>query len=193
MAEKPSIHRDLLITYELLYNPCGFHYTQPQIEEQNAEYGASLFHVNAWLIRYRVAKVTPKKEGQFVTMWHRNEMGISQPYDESDTVDYYVISTRKGDRFGQFVFPKAVLVNRKVLSVNGKDGKRAIRVYPAWDNPNSRQAKKTQAWQLDYFLEIPADRPINQDRAAMLYRDTKQTFFNPLDVSGIIGKNPPQG
>ena len=169
MAEKPSIHRDLLATNELLYRHCGFHYTQPQLEEQNAEYGAYLFHLNAWLIRYRVAKVTPTKEGQFVTIWHRNEMGISQPYDESESVDYYVISTRKGDHFGQFVFPKASLVSRKVLSVNGIGGKRAIRVYPAWDNPTSKQAKKTQEWQLEYFMDIPVDRPIDQNRAAMLY------------------------
>ncbi|MFQ6421766.1 MULTISPECIES: MepB family protein [unclassified Bacillus (in: firmicutes)] len=48
-------------------------------------------------------------------------------------------------------------------------GKRAIRVYPPWDKTTSRQAQKTQAWQLEYFLEIPVNRPIDCVRAQMLY------------------------
>jgi hypothetical protein len=40
------IHSDLLVTYDLLYNKCGFVITQPQLETHNAEYGAYLFQVN---------------------------------------------------------------------------------------------------------------------------------------------------
>jgi hypothetical protein len=179
MAMKPSVlsdtpnnaqlHSELLATYELMYNMCGFNFTQPQLEAQNAEYGAYLFHLNSWFIRFRVAKITPKKDGQFVTLWQRNENGISQPFDESDPVNYYVISTRSGNNFGQFVFPKEILLRQKVLSLNGNGGKRAIRVYPAWDTPTSKQAQKTQEWQLEYFIDIPTNKTINMARVHWLY------------------------
>jgi hypothetical protein len=55
------------------------------------------------------------------------------------------------------------------VQTSKKEGKRAIRVYPPWDQANNVQAKKTQKWQLDYFLEIPSDKPINVDRVKLLY------------------------
>ncbi len=30
----------------------------------------------------------------------------------------------------------------------------AIRVYPSWENPTSKQAIETQKWQLAYFVEM---------------------------------------
>jgi len=41
-----------------------------------------------------------------------------------------------------------------VISQDGMGGKRAMRIYPAWDVVNSKQAKKTQEWQLKYFVEL---------------------------------------
>lgn len=35
----------------------------------------------------------------------------------------------------------------------------AIRVYPSWDKPVSKQAIKTQSWQLEYFIELSQDIP----------------------------------
>ncbi len=54
----------------------------------------------------RNSKITPKKVGQFVTFWKRNEKGITQPYRENDRIDFYVITARTENNFGQFVFPK---------------------------------------------------------------------------------------
>ena len=125
--------------------------------------------MNTLAVRFRVAKITPTKVGQFVTLWERSKAGPIQPYDLSDSVDFFVISAREGDNFGQFVFPKAVLCDHDIVSENGQGGKRAIRVYPPWDKPMSRQAQKTQDWQLNYFLEIPANRPIDRERVQMLY------------------------
>ncbi|WP_261808054.1 MepB family protein [Paenibacillus sp. N3.4] len=125
--------------------------------------------MNALSIRFRVARITPTKLGQFVTLWERIGNGPIQPYDVSDPVDFFVISARKGSAFGQFVFPKAVLCDQDIVSNKGKGGKRAIRVYPPWDNPTSRQAQKTQKWQLEYFLEIPVDTPIDYVRVQKLY------------------------
>ncbi|MDR0329875.1 MAG: MepB family protein [Rickettsia sp.] len=48
-----------------------------------------------------------------------------------------------------------------------------MRVYPPWDIVINKQAKKTQAWQLEYFLEIPRNKPINYARTQMLYNQVK--------------------
>ncbi|TRW95625.1 MepB family protein [Flavobacterium gawalongense] len=56
-----------------------------------------------------------------------------------------------------------------MLTTDLKEGKRAIRVYPPWDTTTNKQAQKTQKWQLDYFLEIPLDKPINLNRAKLFY------------------------
>ncbi|MCL6603182.1 MAG: MepB family protein [Paenibacillus sp.] len=164
-----QIHSDLLATKNFVYNPCRFNCSQPLPEVQNAEYGAYVYNLNARSVRFRVAKITPTKVGQFVTLWERMGVGPIQPYDVSDSVEFFVISTRKGNRLGQFIFPKAVLYDEDILSNKGKGGKRAIRVYPPWDNPTSPQAQKTQTWQLKYFLEIPVSTQIDFVRAKMLY------------------------
>ncbi len=83
-----------------------------------------------------------------MTLWERIGDGPILPYDIFNPVDLFVISTRKGNNFGQFVFQKAVLCDRDILSSKGKGGKRAIRVYPPSDKPISRQAQKTQTRQL---------------------------------------------
>ena len=164
-----TIHSDLLATKDLVYSPCSFECSQLLVEAQNAEYGAYVYQINALAVRFRSAKITPTKVGQFVTLWERSEAGPIQPYDLSNSVDLFVISVRKDDNFGQFVFPKAVLCDHDIVSINGQGGKRAFRVYPPWDKPTSRQAQKTQNWQLDYFLEVPENGPINRERIQMLY------------------------
>lgn len=163
------IHCDLLAVKDLVYNMCGFDCSQPLLEAQNAEYGAYLFNLDSFSVRFRVAKITPTKVGQFVTLWQRMDDGSTQPYGVSDPVDFFVISTHKGNNFGQFVFPKDVLLYQNIVSNKGKGGKRGIRVYPPWDKPTSPQAQKTQKWQLEYFLETPISEPINCVRARMLY------------------------
>ncbi|MFC6038578.1 hypothetical protein ACFPYN_03820 [Paenisporosarcina macmurdoensis] len=40
------IHSDLLATKDFVFNPCRFDSSPPQIEEQNAEYGAYVFNLN---------------------------------------------------------------------------------------------------------------------------------------------------
>nr|WGE07832.1 MepB family protein [Bacillus subtilis] len=40
------------------------------------------------------------------------------------------------------------------MSHNSKKGKTAFRVYPPWTEPVSKQAVKTQQWQLRYFFSF---------------------------------------
>ena len=165
----PKIHADLLLAKELLYDSCGFECSLPEKEKESAEYGAYLFQLNNKSIVFRVAKITPKKIGQFVTLWKRIGKGPIQPFDFTDAIDLIVISVRKDNRVGQFVFPKSILCEKGIISTTNKEGKRAIRVYPPWDEAINKQAQKTQQWQLDYFLEIPTEQPVNIEHAKMLY------------------------
>lgn len=152
-----SVKNDFLFAKEVLYEPCGFKCSEPVLELESAEYGACDFKLDDLNIKYRVAKITPTKTGQFVTLWKRNKQGIIEPFRLDDEIDFFIISTRKDNHFGQFIFPKAVLYEKGVISDETKEGKRAIRVYPPWDDANSKQAQKTQEWQVKYFLEIPED------------------------------------
>ncbi|MCR6642696.1 MAG: MepB family protein [Sporocytophaga sp.] len=147
-------------------------------EPESAEYGACQLTINKRGIIFRVAKTTPTKSGQFVTIWKRVDNGPIQPFDILDDFDLMVISTRKDKLLGQFVFPKSVLLTKGIISGNNKDGKRGIRIYPPWEPVTSKQAEKTQAWQLQYFLGIQGDTNLDLKRAHLLYSE--------LNTSAII-------
>jgi len=164
-----ELPEDLITAQSLLYTPCKFNCTQPTAEAESADYAAYTFELNGLFVKYRIAKITPTKIGQFVTIWKRIENGPIQPFHTSDDIDLFVISTRDGDRCGQFIFPKKLLQEKRIISTDHKEGKRAISVYPPWDITISKQAQKTQQWQLAYFLEITAGQPIDFERAHMLY------------------------
>lgn len=74
------------------------------------EYGAYQFTLEEWRIKFRVAKITLTKIGQFVTLYKRVGKQPIQPYEALDPFDLLVISTRHGALFGQFVIPKSALV-----------------------------------------------------------------------------------
>ncbi len=163
------MHADLSIIEKQVYSPCKFRLSHFTEEIESKEYSAAAFVLNELRIKLRVAKTTPAKVGQFVTLWKRNKAGITKPYDISDEVDIVVICTRKNNQLGQFVFPKSILVDQGIFSISGKGGKRGFRVYPPWDLAPNKQAHKTQQWQLNFFLEILDLSVLNLDRAKILY------------------------
>jgi len=152
-----TFQNDLRVAKELVYDKCGFHFTNLMINTESATYGACSFELNGKSVQYRVSKITPTKTGQFVTIWKRNKDGITQPYAISDEIDFIIISAKNGTNFGQFIFPKSVLADKGIITKNSKEGKRGIRVYAPWDITTNQQAKKTQAWQKNYFLAIKDD------------------------------------
>jgi hypothetical protein len=163
-------HSDLLAAKVLVYDPCGFTGSQPLPQAQSAEYAAHAFTLDGLSIRFRAARTTPTKAGQFVTVWKRSPGGPIQPFDATDPVDLFVISTRDQHYLGQFVIPMDALRRHGVVSANGSGGKRAFRIYPPWVTITNRQADMAQAWQLDYFLHLPQDGSIDSARAQELYR-----------------------
>ena len=139
-----------------------------ELELESKEYTASRFEINGKRIICRNAKITPKKVGQFVTFWKRIDNGPIEPFSDSDEFSFYVVNVRCEDKFGQFVFPKSVLIKRGIISTESREGKRGFRVYPAWDVTESGQAKRTQKWQLDYFYEIDGIT-VDLERVSGLY------------------------
>ncbi|MFJ3722423.1 MepB family protein [Streptomyces sp. NPDC090045] len=164
-----AVHEDLLAAKALVYDRCGFTCSRPVAEPESAEYGAYEFTLDGLRVTFRAARTTPTKAGQFVTVWKRSEAGPIRPFDMADPVDLVVVSARDADGFGQFVFPREVLRERGILSVNGTGGKRAFRVYPPWVTVESRQARGTQAWQAACFLDVGTGATTDLARARTLH------------------------
>lgn len=121
---------------------------------ESEEYLGYNFDINHLKIKFRRAKVTPKKVGLFVTLWQRNSLGITAPFNHNCDFDFFIIYTKQQENKGFFLFPKSVLIANSILSTPQKEGKRGFRVYPVWDIVQNKQAIKTQAWQVKYFYDL---------------------------------------
>lgn len=153
-----------------IYEPANLVLTSPKEEKQNAKYGAGTFQLSQQSVRFRVANITPTKVGQFVAFWEKDINNKNQAYSYEDSPDLFVITTFKNEsEFGQFVFPKAVLLQKGILRSTTTKGKMAIRVYPIWDNPSSKQAIATQKWQLPYFVHMYHSSKLPLEKIEQLY------------------------
>src|SRR5699024_5788543 len=141
-----------------------------QKENQNSEYGAGTFQLSSRTVRFRVANITPTKAGQFVSFWEKDRNNKNQPYLYVEAPDLFVITTFKNENeFGQFIFPKEVLLEKGILRSDLTKGKMAIRVYPSWDNPSSKQAIQTQKLQLPYFVDMRNPNKLPLEKIVELY------------------------
>ncbi|MFI7287450.1 MepB family protein [Streptomyces anulatus] len=166
-----GLHGDLRAAKASVYEPGGFGCSRPVPEPESADYAAHGFTLDGRAVAFRVARTTPAKAGQFVTVWQRSAEGPIRPYDADDGVDLFVIGSRDDSRSGQFVFPLDVLCERGIVSRNGVGGKRGFRVYPPGAVTTGRQARATQAWQVKYHLDIGdgGRGPVDLVRARVLY------------------------
>ncbi len=160
---------DLQLIQKHIFEANGLKCSDVSIETESVEYQACSFKVAGRSILYRKAKITPTKNGQFVTLWKRNSKGPIRPYEGSDKIDFVFVVVKSHSNFGLFIFPKEALIQHAIFSDHDMGGKRAIRVYPPWDKPASQQAEKTQQWQLDYFLDIPKTESIDSSRFRSLF------------------------
>ncbi len=156
------------ICKELIFVRCNFKTTDPMPETESSEYGACEFKLNNYFIKFRTAKITPTKVGQFVVIWKRMVRSPIQPFDQSDKIDFVIVCVQDKNYFGQFIFPQSEMLKQNIFSKNNTGGKRAVRVYPPWVKTESAQAKKTQAWQREFFLDLSNVKKIDLKRAKKL-------------------------
>lgn len=130
-----------------------------QPDSECEDYFGYQFTLNQINIKFRKAKITPKKIGQFVTLWKRNlQSKQTEPFTSEDPFDFYIIFTQFNDQFGFFFFPTSILSQKNILTTPSKEGKRGFRVYPNWDFPENKQAAKTQNWQKDFFIDFSDEK-----------------------------------
>lgn len=139
-------------------------------EKYNEKYKAGTFKLKTKSVRFRLAKITPKKIGQFVAFWEKDQTGKNQAFHFNGSPDFLVIHCFGGNnQEGQFVFPREVLLKKKILRNDSHQGKMGMRVYPSWDFPQSPQALKTQLWQSEYFIDLSKLSKLDQKKFFKLY------------------------
>jgi hypothetical protein len=163
---------DLVAALRDVYKPAGIKVTDAVLREpESSEYGACRLGLDGHTIVFRVAKTTPTKIGQFVTIWKRpTTRDEIAPLDINDGVAFVVISVFDATHRGQFVFDQKILIKKGIMSCNGSGGKRAIRVYPPWTKPVVREAIKTQQWQLQYFLPLEQSGTADSENVRKLFK-----------------------
>ncbi|MCT2564198.1 MepB family protein [Chryseobacterium herbae] len=154
---------------ELIFQPLGLKLLHTEEDREAKDYFGCSFTLNRLHVKFRTAKITPTKTGQFVTIWKRNVKGETAPFDSDDIFDFYLISASKDHNKGIFIFPKEILMNKGIVSHGKKVGKRGIRVYPIWDLTESKQAKATQKWQIEYFLDFSEHKESYLHKAKVLF------------------------
>ena len=164
--------QQLITAIRNVYEPAGMKVTHPpRCEAESAEYGACRVGLDGYAIAFRVAKITPTKIGQFVTIWKRPTPGGEiAPLDATDNVQFVVVSVPDATHQGQFIFNQKLLIAKGIMSCNGKGGKRAVRVYPPWTSPTAKDAIRTQQWQMQCFV------PHVQDGTAVSPEQVRKLF-----------------
>ncbi|WP_289662744.1 MepB family protein [Flavobacterium panacagri] len=168
-ASTDSIPTDLKLAKEIVFHKVPLQMASLQKEDESDEYSAYRFLLSEKKICYREAKITPSKTGQFVTLWKRNKFGTIEPFDYSDPIDFVIVSVRKDLNWGHFIFPKKILLEKGIFSTSNKEGIRATRVYPPWDETTSKQAQKTQKWQSDYFIMLTNSNKIDFNQLRKIF------------------------
>ncbi|WON77757.1 MepB family protein [Serratia sp. UGAL515B_01] len=166
--------------------PAGICISQPQRETESGEYGACQFEVEGKRVLFRVANTTPTKLGQFVTMWKRpRAQDEIMPIDYDDGIEFVLVSVFDHTHRGLFIFNKYVLAKKGVMSVKGKEGKRAIRVYAPWVKPIVKQAITTQEWQLQHFVSA-ASGEVNFNKLKALLTLDNWVKGHPLTIDSLF-------
>lgn len=179
-----------LLTNEFI--PAGYTLTK-RVEldpvPESAKYNALVFSLDDKHIVYRNAKVTQDRPGAFLTLWQRPSLDnitdnkpIPLSANELDYLFIQVVSPtsitdnkdrEKGTKQGMFIFPVSVLMDKGIVASTKKPGKTGFRVFPPWSQDRgvagtkvfSASGKKTQRWQLPYFLAMDENGCI--DRCAL--------------------------
>ncbi|WP_299662557.1 MepB family protein [uncultured Psychromonas sp.] len=168
--------------------PAGYKITQ-KVEldplPESAKYEALNFHLNDRRIVYRKGKVTSDRPGAFLAVWQRPpseglNSNKSKPIPLTfDDFDYLFIRVESHSniseglehrsKYGMFIFPVSLLIEKGILASVKSKGKTGFRVFPPWSEDRgdvgtkvfSESGKKTQRWQVPFFLDIDENGLIN--------------------------------
>ncbi|OLP85932.1 hypothetical protein AK812_SmicGene33024 [Symbiodinium microadriaticum] len=122
-------------------------------DPKNAAYDACSLGLAGKQCAYRSAKITPTKNGAFVTCWKRpGGKGPIVPFSAGD-LQALLVAVEEAGNFGFFVFPAEDLLKQGILAGSGRKGKLSFRVYAPWVVAESKQAAATQAWQRPFFVQ----------------------------------------
>ena len=148
---------------------------------ESSKYEGLVFSLDDKDIVYRKGKVTPDRPGAFLAVWQRpslDNIDGNKPIPlKSDALNYLFIFVEEhsslttndalvnSHKHGMFIFPVSLLIENGIVSSTKNKGKTGFRVFPPWsDNRGiagtrvfSDSGKKTQRWQLPYFIEINDD------------------------------------
>ena len=168
MTNSNNLFSELDLINKYVFQVCETKLKNVETELECQEYFAHNFELNNQKVKFRMAKITPTKTGQFVSIWKRNQNGITEPHNIADEFEFYIIGTKAETKLGVFIFNKTILSENKILSNKNGEGKRGIRVYPTWNLTTNKQAQKTQNWQTKYFVEIINNNQIDINKAKKL-------------------------
>jgi len=161
-----------------------YHITEAEKADSIPEaqkYAGATFSLNRQKCVYREAKVTQDRPGAFLAIWKREEAAThSKPIPlAAEDLDYLFIKVTdvEGKQTGFFVFPVSLLLDRGIIHSAYKKGKTGFRVFPPWttDRGNvgtqvfSASGKKTQSWQLPYFIAVHQQSAIDLATFATLF------------------------
>lgn len=83
-----SLFRETLTYLEkTVYDPNHLNIEFIQKEKQNSNYGSGTFELAGRTVRFRVAKKTPAKIGQFVAFWKKDQNNKNQPYSSEEAAE----------------------------------------------------------------------------------------------------------
>ena len=152
---------------------------------ESSKYDALVFGLDNKTIFYRKGNVTPDRPGAFLAVWQRPSspsINENKPIPlTGDDLDYLFVQVQEhtsltrsdevinNPKSGLFIFPVSELIKRGIVSCATKKGKTGFRVFPPWSQDRgvagtkvfSESGKKTQRWQLPYFVGIDENGLIN--------------------------------
>jgi len=159
--------------------PAGYQITQ-KVEldsiPESSKYEALNFSLNDRSIVYRKGKITSDRPGAFLAVWQRpssEDLNSNKPIPlTSNDLDYLFIHVESHSniseglehksKYGMFIFPVSLLIEKGILASVKSKGKTGFRVFPPWSEDRggagtkvfSESGKKTQRWQIPFFLDI---------------------------------------
>lgn len=92
-----------------------------ELETFNQKYEAFNFNLKDLSFKSRLTKKTPLKQGYFVVFLAKNNINKNEPFEQQNTRDKLVITIQDGLHSGQFIFPKKVLIEQKILTTQAKE------------------------------------------------------------------------